>query len=159
MEHDKTGAVDNLEPRDCWNLLNSAKVGRLALVVAGRPEIFPVNHVVAHGAVVFRSAPGTKLAAIRGRTPVAFEVDGLDVDTGVAWSVVILGHAVRVAEDNEIQEAAALPIFPWHDTAKNWFVRVHADEISGRRFTAASATTPETTDQEKPVAVSSFPAS
>ena len=145
MEHDELGAIDHLEPRDCWALLSSAEVGRLALIVAGRPEIFPVNHVVDHGSVVFRTAPGAKLAAVRGRTPVAFEADGLDLDAGVAWSVVILGHAVRVAGRNEVLEAAALPIFPRHDTPKNWFVRVQADEINGRRFAAATASTPERT--------------
>jgi nitroimidazol reductase NimA-like FMN-containing flavoprotein (pyridoxamine 5'-phosphate oxidase superfamily) len=151
MASNESGTVETLGPRDSWALLGSAKVGRLAVVVAGRPEIFPVNHVVDHGTVVFRTAPGTKLAAIRGATPVAFEADGLDLDTGVAWSVILKGHAVRVTGRNLVLEAAALPIFPWHDEPKNWFVRVEADEISGRRFVAAQASrpaAPDTPDQD-----------
>ena len=148
MENDEPGTVDTIGPRDCWALLASAKVGRLALVVDGRPEIFPVNHVVDHGSVVFRTAPGTKLAGVRGTTPVAFEVDGLDLDAGVAWSVVLKGRAERVTGRNQVLEAAALPIFPWHDTPKNWFVRVHADEITGRRFSAAAAARPGTADDD-----------
>jgi hypothetical protein len=111
----------------------------LALVVSGRPEIFPVNHVVDHGTVVFRTAPGTKLAAIRDETTVAFEVDGIDVDAGQAWSVILKGRAERVSGRNLVLEAAALPLFPWHDTAKNWFVRIRSEAISGRRFTVAAA--------------------
>jgi nitroimidazol reductase NimA-like FMN-containing flavoprotein (pyridoxamine 5'-phosphate oxidase superfamily) len=151
MASNESGTVETLGPRDSWSLLGSAKVGRLAVVVAGRPEIFPVNHVVDHGTVVFRTAPGTKLAAIRGATPVAFEADGLDLDTGVAWSVILKGHAVRVTGRNLVLEAAALPIFPWHDEPKNWFVRVEAGEISGRRFVAAQASrpaAPDTPDQD-----------
>ena len=146
MGRDESGRVETLGPRDCWALLGSAQVGRLALIVAARPEIFPVNHVVDHGTVVFRTAPGTKLAAVRGTTPVAFEADGLDLDTGVAWSVILKGRAMRVTGRNLVLEAAALPIFPWHDGPKNWFVRVQADEISGRRFVAAGASRPEAPD-------------
>src|SRR4051794_39359108 len=47
----------------CWALLRAADIGRLAVVVGDRPEIFPVNFVVDHGTVVIRTAPGTKLAA------------------------------------------------------------------------------------------------
>jgi nitroimidazol reductase NimA-like FMN-containing flavoprotein (pyridoxamine 5'-phosphate oxidase superfamily) len=136
MEKGVAPTVESVGQRDCWSLLASARVGRLALIVDGRPEIFPVNHVVDHGSVVFRTAPGTKLAGVRGATPVAFEADGLDLDAGVAWSVVLKGRAERVAGRNQLLEAAALPIFPWHGTPKNSFVRVHADEISGRRFIA-----------------------
>ena len=135
MAHETT--TETLGSRDCWALLASARVGRLALNVDGRPEIFPVNHVVDHGTVVFRTAPGTKLAGVRGTTPVAFEVDGLDLEAGVAWSVVLKGRAVRVSGRNQVLEAAALPIFPWHDTPKNSFVRLEADEVSGRRFSVA----------------------
>jgi nitroimidazol reductase NimA-like FMN-containing flavoprotein (pyridoxamine 5'-phosphate oxidase superfamily) len=146
MEPDENHTIEELGARECWTLLESAKVGRLAMVVNGRAEIFPVNHVVDHGSVVFRTAPGTKLAGIRGETPVTFEADSLDVDAGVAWSVILKGIALRVSGRHRLLEAAALPIFPWHGTPKNWFVRVRAEEISGRRFTVA--TIPETAAQE-----------
>jgi nitroimidazol reductase NimA-like FMN-containing flavoprotein (pyridoxamine 5'-phosphate oxidase superfamily) len=141
MQPGERNPAEALEPRECWRLLASAAVGRLALVVGGRPEIFPVNHVVDHGSVVFRTAPGTKLAAIRGEAPVAFEVDGLDA--GVAWSVILKGRAERVTGKNLVLEAAALPIYPWHDAEKNWFVRIRAGELTGRRFTVAAAARPE----------------
>ena len=53
-----------LDARECWAALRTADVGRLALVVDGRPEIFPVNFVVDHGTILFRTATGSKLAAI-----------------------------------------------------------------------------------------------
>ena len=81
-----------IERAECFDLLAREEVGRLAVVVGGRPEIFPVNYVVEGDGVVFRTDPGTKLAgAIRG--PVAFEVDHLDRATRTAWSVILHGHA------------------------------------------------------------------
>ena len=148
MEPDENPVIEVLDARECWALLASAKVGRLAMIVDGRAEIFPVNHVVDHGSVVFRTAPGTKLAGIRGETPVTFEADALDVDAAVAWSVILKGVALRVSGRNQVLEAAALPIFPWHGTPKAWFVRIRTGKISGRRFTVAER--PETAVQESP---------
>jgi Pyridoxamine 5'-phosphate oxidase len=76
-----------------WALLRSQEAGRLAVSIGGRPDIFPINYVVDHGAVVVRAAEGTKLAgAIKGEA-VAFEVDGYLPESGEAWSVVVKGHA------------------------------------------------------------------
>ena len=52
--------------------------GRFAIAIANHPDIFPINYVVDHGTVVFRTAEGTKLAGAVLGTGVAFEVDGLD---------------------------------------------------------------------------------
>src|SRR5690349_23480213 len=82
--------VTNLEANVCWALLRSHEVGRLAVSIADRPEIFPVNYVVDHGTVVFRTAEGTKLAGA-SRCDVAFEADGYESGTGEAWSVVVYG--------------------------------------------------------------------
>ena len=65
------GVMESLTTRDdttevlgepaCWELLEGASVGRLAVDVAGQPDIFPVNFVVDRGSIVFRTAAGTKL--------------------------------------------------------------------------------------------------
>ena len=41
--------VEVLDEHDCLELLRESDVGRLAVVVEGGPEIFPVNFVVDHG--------------------------------------------------------------------------------------------------------------
>ena len=120
----------------CWSLLRSAEVGRLGILVDGRPDVLPVNHVVDHGTLVFRTAPGTKLAAASGHA-VAFEVDGYDSGTGQAWSVVVHGRAEEVRRLHDLVDTAGLPLFPWHTAPKHTFVRIVPDEVSGRRFTVA----------------------
>src|SRR6476619_2758028 len=49
-------SMEHLSVSESWSLVRSAPVGRLAVVVDGRPEIFPLNHVVDHGTLVFRTA-------------------------------------------------------------------------------------------------------
>ena len=53
-----TQPADNLTFDQCWELLEDDTVGRLALVVDGHPEIFPVNYVVHRRSIVFRTAGG-----------------------------------------------------------------------------------------------------
>jgi nitroimidazol reductase NimA-like FMN-containing flavoprotein (pyridoxamine 5'-phosphate oxidase superfamily) len=117
----------------CWDLLRQSPVGRLAVVVAGDPDIFPINYVVDHGSVVIRTAAGTKLAASKGRQ-VAFEADGYDLSDGTAWSVVLKGQAEEILEVSETISAMALPLLPWQEGNKPYFLRVVAASVTGRRL-------------------------
>jgi uncharacterized protein len=127
-----------LDESACWALLRTAEVGRLAVVVSHRPEIFPINFVVDRATVVFRTAGGTKLDWSAGRD-VAFEVDGYEPETGEAWSVVVKGLAREVKQMYEALDALELPLHPWHASSKPHIVRIEPEEISGRRFRVADA--------------------
>jgi nitroimidazol reductase NimA-like FMN-containing flavoprotein (pyridoxamine 5'-phosphate oxidase superfamily) len=129
---DTRSQVEELDPEQCWTLLSQAPIGRLAVVVDAGPEIFPVNHVVDPGRVLFRTAAGTKLFAAVGRD-VAFEVDGVDTGSGQAWSVVAKG----VAE--EVDDAASLAglddrLVPWLDSEKPHVLVLERPTVTGRRF-------------------------
>ena len=39
-------ATEILEPRECWELLRGVSVGRLAVWLGDRPDIFPVNYAL-----------------------------------------------------------------------------------------------------------------
>src|SRR3954453_9309987 len=107
--------IVELDEHQCWELLRSQEVGRLAVAIANHPDIFPVNFVVDHATVVFRTAEGTKLAAAVLGESVAFEVDGQtdgaayvppDVPADVeAWSVVVKGRAVEIERMYELFDA------------------------------------------------------
>jgi nitroimidazol reductase NimA-like FMN-containing flavoprotein (pyridoxamine 5'-phosphate oxidase superfamily) len=134
MTTDRLG-ITILETNTCWELLRGSDVGRLAVSMGNHhPEIFPVNFVVDHGTVVFRTAEGTKLAgAVLGEL-VAFEVDGYDAAAGDAWSVVLKGRASEIERIQDVVDALDLPLFPWQAAPKPCFVRIEPDELSGRRF-------------------------
>lgn len=119
---------------ECWARLRGQSVGRLAVVVDGTPEIFPVNHVVDHGSIVFRTADGTKFRAAVGGRRVAFEVDGFDRDSGQAWSVLAKGAALEIRDLYAALEVMELAVHPWHAGPKPRYVRIEPDEVTGRAF-------------------------
>ena len=136
--------IEELDEHACWDLLRSDEVGRLAVAIANHPDIFPVNYVVDHGTVVFRTAEGTKLAASVLGTSVAFEVDG--ESTGEAWSVVLKGHAFEIENVYEVIDASELPLYPWNLTPKHRLVRIVPNQVTGRRFRIADRATLHATD-------------
>ncbi|MHC6594471.1 pyridoxamine 5'-phosphate oxidase family protein [Arthrobacter sp. C152] len=134
MSNESSSQVQNLEHHECWALLRTVSVGRLAVLVDGRPDIFPVNFTVDGGTLVFRTSQGTKLAAATGDAPVAVEADGVDASTGMAWSVVIKGTGALVKSTEEVLETSRLYLFPWQAGRKDAFVRISPDSVTGRRF-------------------------
>ncbi len=123
--------VEVLSPTRCWALLRESDLGRLAVVVGGHPEIFPVTYTVDHGTVVFRSAGGTKLDGAIDH-PVALEADAVDSADGTAWSVVVHGTARRVRGLHDELDAMALPLHPHHPGPKPHLVRIEVDRVTGR---------------------------
>jgi nitroimidazol reductase NimA-like FMN-containing flavoprotein (pyridoxamine 5'-phosphate oxidase superfamily) len=132
MTGDPNPTTVELDQHECWDLLRRNEVGRLAVAKENRPDVFPVNYVVDHGSVVFRTADGTKLtAAVLGKA-VAFEVDG-ELE-GDAWSVVLKGHAIPIENIYELFDALDLPLYPWNRAPKHEFVRIVPEQVTGRRF-------------------------
>jgi nitroimidazol reductase NimA-like FMN-containing flavoprotein (pyridoxamine 5'-phosphate oxidase superfamily) len=140
MTTDIRNGMEMLELDECWRLIETTKVGRLAVSIANHPDIFPVNHVVDERTIIFRTAEGTKLAAALLGTAVAFEIDGWDDEAGSAWSVVVKGHAVELERLLDVLHAEELPLYPWNGSYKPRFVKIEADEISGRRFAVVPGT-------------------
>lgn len=126
-----THPVDKLPDHDSWNLLASVTLGRLATVVDGQPEIFPVNFVVQQHTILLRTAEGTKLSSVVSNQQVAFEADEHTAEEG--WSVVVKGRAY-VLSSSELAEAERAHVLSWITTPTNRFIRIVPIEISGRRF-------------------------
>jgi len=136
MSHEELRTMVELSESESWTLLREAVVGRLAVMVDDQPEIFPVNHLVDLGTVVFRTGAGTKLNGAVGHR-VAFEVDGYDLETSSAWSVVVKGRATDVNRLDDVLAVLTLPPFAWHSTPRPHFIRIEPDSVTGRRFEAA----------------------
>ncbi|MGQ1798404.1 pyridoxamine 5'-phosphate oxidase family protein [Kocuria oceani] len=137
MTDEHASHVEDLPVHTCWELLRDAGVGRLAVWVEDHPDIFPINFVVDHGTLVFRSAEGTKLAAALTDVPVAVEIDGYDASSAQGWSVVLKGRAERIQQIQELTDTLDLPLFPWQSGRKGSFVRVVPGLVTGRRFPVA----------------------
>ncbi len=138
MTSNESQPVENLSTDTCWELMRSTVVGRLAVVIEGHPDIFPLNFVVDQGTVVFRTAAGAKMAGALANTPVALEVDGYDAATEQAWSVVLRGRAESIRQPQALADAGSLPLFPWQQGSKEHFVRIYPINLTGRRFKVAT---------------------
>ncbi len=137
--------LEELSESECWTLLRTVDVGRLATPTAqGGVEVFPVNHVVDQGSIVFRTALGTKLAHALDAAEVAFEADNAARTYGEQsddpWSVVIHGTANVITNGTELFDTFELHVHPWHVSNKPYFVRLVPTGVSGRRFRVGSST-------------------
>ncbi len=135
----RTG-LEALSEDECWQLLSSVSVGRLAAIVDGEPDIFPVNFVVDGRRLVFRSEPGTKLAAVGGHL-VAFEADRTTEAFRTGWSVIVKGALVELTDPLEIGRAETLGLVAWSTSAKPHWLRIAATTVTGRRIHKGGDTT------------------
>ena len=137
-----TSEIRELPEERCWELLAQHDVGRLAVSVMNRPDIFPVNYVVADESIVVRSAPGQKFAAATLGTAVAFEVDALDEATKTGWSIVCKGPAESIENLAEWIEAQDLDIDNWAPGSKQRFLRIVPESVTGRIISRQGAVRP-----------------
>ena len=123
-----------LPREECLRRLAVARVGRVAFVSQGDPVILPVNHGMDGESVIFRTATGSKLLASDREQPVAFEVDGFDVDRRSGWSVMVRGVATTVEDPDEVARLNLLGVWPWSDLVerKHW-VRIRTYSMTGRQ--------------------------
>ncbi|NLE81792.1 MAG: pyridoxamine 5'-phosphate oxidase family protein [Rhodococcus sp.] len=124
--------ITELSTEECWQLLDQGALGRLALSVSGRVDIFPVNYVVHERKLYFRTAEGSKLVELTIQRDVAFEVDEIAEKSG--WSVIVHGTARHLQKLSEIAAADELNLRSWLATPKFNYVEITPTEITGRRL-------------------------
>ena len=110
---------------ECWELLASASVGRIALSMRALPAILPVQYYPDGRTLAVclghRELPERSLNAV-----VAFAADAIDPQTRSGWSV-------------QVQGRSAIPRQPRIDTACGWptagqVVQIKPEIISGYRM-------------------------
>jgi nitroimidazol reductase NimA-like FMN-containing flavoprotein (pyridoxamine 5'-phosphate oxidase superfamily) len=127
--------IESLSPDECRELLETRAVGRLAVVVGGYPEVFPVNYVVVRDRVVIRTDPGVKLRHARFER-VCFQVDELDMAHRSGWSVLVKGVVHELKDDDRHAEElgeAATRIESWAGGARAHVLVVTPVSVTGRR--------------------------
>ena len=126
--------LDVLNRRQCLDLLQDVRVGRLVFTEDALPAVQPVNFRLWRDDVVIRVAGGAKLAAATDKRVVAFEADELDPDLRTGWSVTIVGRAQELTEVDELVEVAGTFVEPWAEGRRDHFVRIRSEKITGRQF-------------------------
>jgi uncharacterized protein len=132
-EIDPRTGLEVLDREQCMALLDRCCLGRMAVVVEGRPLIFPVNFALDGGSIVLRTDPGTKLYGARSGA-VAFECDGTDGLYHEGWSVLATGMAEEVHNDAEIADLERLPLGVWSPGPHSTWLRIRPRSVTGRRI-------------------------
>ena len=124
------GRLVRLDPADCYIMLRTSSLGRVAVKIADDLAILPVYYGVMDDDIVFRTAPGTKLDAAVLGTKVAFEVDG----AAPGWSVLIRGHAEEIRDHDTQVHARTLLGHDWPAGERDHLVRIRTEQITRRKL-------------------------
>ena len=131
MPADPSGTSE-LDAASCWSRLGDSGIGRLAVTADDGPWVTPIDYLVHDGRLYFRSSPGTKLQALAHTPAVALEVEGRSGHT--LWTVVVRGSARRLDRDDEIEASGVLAVHPTAGGARDNFVCIDPETVTGRRI-------------------------
>lgn len=120
--------LTELGEEECWRLLASTEVGRLAWNRAGWPSVVPVNFRVVERTIVVRISPYSVQAREIEDAQVAFEVDEIRADARTGWSVLVQG---RAAFDYHRRSEGSPD--PWPQGQRPLQVIITPTTVTGRR--------------------------
>jgi hypothetical protein len=125
--------LELLTEDDCWELLRTGEIGRVATTIHALPAIFPVTYTTIDATIVFRTSAGSKLAAAAQEAVVAFEVDAYDRGDRSGWSVLLVGRSEIVHDLELTGRVIGAGLEPWAGGHRTEIVRITPGFVSGRR--------------------------
>ena len=124
--------MEILPAAECWELLETCSLGRVAYDDGVGPVILPFNYAVHGRAVRLRTSPHSAVGLRSNDRRVAFEVDQVDLLDRSGWSVLLRGHAQLA--DIEMHPTGEEPV-AWPEGNRPLIVEIEPTEVSGRRLT------------------------
>src|ERR1700686_2065360 len=111
---DHAGTVEVLGRDECLTRMASQRLGRFGVVVDGTPLVLPMQFAMDGETVVVQTNQGAKVFHAP-LTSVTFEVDHVDWEKGVGWSVLVqgLGEDISGAIDERSELRRSLAIHSW----------------------------------------------
>lgn len=125
-----------LDEAECLALLSSVPVGRLVYTRGGLPVIRLVNFAVDHDTIVFATGDGDKYRAAERGDVVAFEVDAVDPERHLGWTVTAAGHLSVIDPDETERLRRVLPLRPWAPNRNDYLIRLAIETLEGRQLVA-----------------------
>jgi nitroimidazol reductase NimA-like FMN-containing flavoprotein (pyridoxamine 5'-phosphate oxidase superfamily) len=124
--------LEILSPEQCEELLHRRGFGRVITKIGDALSAFPVYYAMLDGDIVFRTDPGTKLAAAVLHARVTFEID----DEAEGWSVMAVGYCEEVRAAAQRDAAMEAIGERWPEGERMRVVRIEPDRLTGRRLRA-----------------------
>lgn len=148
---DDDRALRSLEPlsdAEIDAILPAHGIGRIVFVDARGPVALPVNYARDHEDFVFRTESSSSVLAASSAGRVSFEVDEIDEEHRLGWSVLATGTVHRVQDPADERHVAMLGATPWAKGPRDHHLRLVVEKITGRRL---ALDTDPTQDGDEPV--------
>ena len=115
--------------------MSTQRLGRLGVVVDGVPLVLPMGFVLDGETVVLQTNQGAKALHVP-LTSVSFEVDHVDWEQGVGWSVLIqgIGEDISTAIDERSVALRSLASATWAPPPADRWLTIVPRTITGRRI-------------------------
>ncbi len=127
-------ALETLSMGECRAYLAPGGIGRFLYLADRGPVAVPVNYAMLGDDVVFRTDDRTATAGAISQPRVSFDVDHIDDALSEGWSVLLSGRASILTQPDDLRAAADLGLDPWPGGDRETYVRLTAEEITGRRI-------------------------
>ena len=132
---------------ECDRLLRAGIVGRVALSTPDGPHIVPVNYSIHDDTVVILTSSYSVLGTYGRNTMLAFEIDHIDHERHLGWSVVARGRSWAESDPTELEAIrGSWRPKPWATGHRTLILRIRWDSLTGR-----SLGTDWTHENESPV--------
>jgi uncharacterized protein len=130
---DHAGTIEELARDDCLARMATQRLGRLGVAVDGVPLVLPMQFVLDGETVVFQTNQGAKVLHVP-LSSVSFEVDDVDWEKGVGWSVLVQGYGADITSSiDEASEALrGLTIHSWAPEPADRWLKIIPRTITGR---------------------------
>ena len=131
------GVFEELGRDECLALASTQSLGRLGVVVDGSPLVLPMGFVLDGETIVLQTNQGAKTLHAP-LTSVSFEVDHVDWEQGVGWSVLIqgIGEDISTAIDERSEALRSLAAHSWAPPPADRWLTIVPRTITGRRVRA-----------------------
>jgi hypothetical protein len=130
-----TEHLRTLAEHECWELMSSTTVGRVAFADAGGLQLIPLNFAVIDSQIYFRTSTDSVLDELaQGLDDVAFGVDFHASSYREGWNVTVKGSTSRVAEPGLYEQVMTWSrLRPWAGGDRGVVIRLEVRSIEGRR--------------------------
>ena len=135
-DHGVMTSLALLPVHECERLLRATVFGRVGIATPERMEVIPVNYAVMGDAVLIRTTPGSLLDRYADGATLLLEVDQVDHERWHGWSVVVRGRGERIREQQLSSAETRAPGPPPWTSGRDIWIRLHWDEITGRKLGA-----------------------
>ena len=118
---------------ECWELVAGPQMARIAWNGPTGPVVLPINYVTHDRTVWIRTTAYSSMAEEVDESAIAVEVDDIDPETHVGWSVLLRGRSEVIYHEDRVPEPVRA-LRTWPSGPRPLWVRLAPEIVTGRRL-------------------------